>query len=65
MTVISYLNQVRVEAAKKLLISTEMNMDEIAEQTGFESSKYFCRVFRNMTGQAPSLFRRAYKARTK
>ena len=64
MTIVTYLNHVRVEEAKKLLISTDNNIEEIAYQTGYESPKYFCRVFRNMTGQAPSIFRQMYRTKS-
>lgn len=56
-TVISYINSLRVETAKRLLTATRANVDEIAGQVGFESPKYFYRVFRALTGSTPREFR--------
>ncbi len=60
-TVISYINNVRVEKAKNLLISTDFGIDEIAYQVGFGTPKYFYRIFKKMTGTSPSRFRRQFK----
>ncbi|MDE7245833.1 MAG: helix-turn-helix domain-containing protein [Oscillospiraceae bacterium] len=60
-TVISYINSLRIETAKRLLTSTRASVSEIAYQVGFESPKYFYRVFRTLTGQTPSAFRKQYR----
>jgi len=60
-TVVCYVNRLRVEAAKRLLIATDGNAAEIAWQVGFESPKYFHRVFKVETGESPTTFRRAYQ----
>ena len=59
-TVVCYVNRLRVEAAKRLLIATDGNAAEIAWQVGFESPKYFHRVFKAETGESPTSFRKAY-----
>lgn len=61
MTVVSYINHLRIEAAKQLLASTDSSASEIAWQVGFESPKYFHRIFKAETGESPSAFRRAYQ----
>ena len=60
MTVISYVNRLRVEAARRLLIGSDMRVNEIAYQVGFECPKYFYRVFRSVTGASPAAFRKSY-----
>ena len=60
MTVITYVNHLRIRRAKELLIATGLNASEIAYQVGFDSPKYFHRVFKKETGEAPAAFRRAY-----
>ena len=65
MTIISYINHVRVETAKQLLIDSDCNVSEIAYQVGFESPKYFHRVFKSETGEPPAAFRKAYKTNEK
>ena len=58
MTVIAYVNRLRTETAKRLLTATDHSVSEIAYQVGFESPKYFCRTFRNQTGESPAAFRK-------
>lgn len=61
MTVIGYINALRIEMAKGLLISSDTNVNEIAYQVGFESPKYFYRTFRALVGESPAAFRRRYR----
>lgn len=60
MTIVSYIHHLRVEKAKELLLTTSLTASEIGYQVGFDSPKYFHRVFRKETGEAPSSFRKAY-----
>lgn len=55
-----YINSVRVEHAKDLLISTDKKSQEIALSVGFESAIYFGRVFKQETGHTPMEFRQLY-----
>jgi len=48
-----YLNKVRIENAKSLLEKTHLRVYEVAEKVGFENSKYFFQVFKQMTGMSP------------
>lgn len=52
-----YLNDCRIEAAKRLLVNSEASIQEIAEQTGFSQDKTFSRVFREVTSETPSGYR--------
>ncbi len=54
---ISYLIQFRLKQAAKLLVSTEKTIARIAEETGFESSTYFCRKFKELYGVTPKDYR--------
>ena len=60
MSVIRYVNRLRVEAAKRLLIGSKLRVNEIAYQVGFESPKYFYRVFKTAAGASPAAFRKSY-----
>lgn len=60
-TVITYINQKRIEAAAQKLIFTDADIDEISFGLGFESAKYFHRVFKKQRGVSPASFRRKYK----
>jgi len=54
-----YVVDLRLERAKQLLSSTELNATRVAELSGFNSSQYFSRVFRNKLGVTPLEFRKA------
>lgn len=51
------LSSVRVEAAKKLLLTTDRNVTEIGQSCGFCSSSYFSKIFKRYTGTTPGKFR--------
>jgi AraC-like DNA-binding protein len=42
MTFEAYLRRIRVERARQLLASTDLNLARIAELSGFRSAQYFC-----------------------
>lgn len=53
-TPISYINKIRCENAKKLLLSGDYEIKEICEKTGFESLSYFSKKFKDSEGCTPS-----------
>ncbi|MBD0378788.1 response regulator transcription factor [Paenibacillus sedimenti] len=53
-----YVRDIRVEHAKALLRQTGKTIGWIAAQSGYPNEKYFCRVFRDVTGMLPSEFRK-------
>ncbi len=55
----SYLNALRVEAAKILLAGTKLEISEVALSVGFSEPYYFTAVFKKTTGSSPSAYRRA------
>jgi two-component system, response regulator YesN len=55
----SYMRDFRVQKAKELMIGTDLMLYAVGEQVGYRDSKYFCRVFKEATGQSPSEYRRA------
>lgn len=56
-TFVGYLNRIRINAAKKLLINTEKPVYQVAEQVGFKSERYFRKVFFESTGEKPKKYR--------
>lgn len=56
-TIIHYLTRIRVESSRKALLSIGRPITEIALACGFESSSYFCKVFKKATGLSPSEYR--------
>ncbi len=57
-----YLTNVKVNAAKQFLLSTNYQINIISDMCGFTSSNYFCKVFKNSTGVTPDSFRLQNKA---
>lgn len=54
----TYLNQIRVVEAQRLLTTTTLSISEVAYTTGFNSPASFNRVFKQKTGQTPSEYRK-------
>lgn len=54
-----YVTQVRVNAAKTLLKTTDKLIADIAAETGFCDHSHFIKTFRAATGQTPNEFRRS------
>lgn len=59
---VEYLNQVRVEAAKKLLDTTDEKTYEISEKVGYSDYKYFSSVFKKITGVSPAQYKKMSKS---
>jgi two-component system, response regulator YesN len=57
MTFGSYLIQMRMEAAKELLRTTELKAFEIAEKVGYAEPNYFSYAFRKSCGMSPKEYR--------
>jgi signal transduction histidine kinase/CheY-like chemotaxis protein len=60
-TLVTYLNRYRINRAKALLDEGEMSLTKVALETGFSSSAYFSRVFRQEVGMPPSEYQRLAK----
>ena len=56
-SIINYLIDVRVNAAKKLLAESSMSCSRIAAAVGFEDANYFSRIFKKRTGYSPLKYR--------
>jgi len=52
----TYINQIRVNEAQRLMRDTELKISEIAYKVGFSSPSNFNRVFKRTTNQTPSDF---------
>lgn len=53
-----YVNDLRMEEAKRLLRQTDLRIYEIAQQIGFSESKYFIAKFTETVGESPSEYRK-------
>ncbi|WP_018756389.1 helix-turn-helix domain-containing protein [Paenibacillus terrigena] len=52
-----YISRLILNKAKHLLVNSNLSIEQIAEELGFESTSQFSRQFRRWTGTAPSHFR--------
>lgn len=53
-----YLARIRIEQAQQLLQNPDMRVGEVAYAVGFQSIPHFNRVFRTLTGDSPTEFRK-------
>ena len=58
-TLVAYLNHVRLSNATRLLKETDLSIAEIANATGFSDQSYFDKRFRRAFGKSPKEFRTA------
>lgn len=54
-----YLQRVRIDKAKKLLIATRLSVKEIAYEVGYENTSFFVRLFKRELGSTPAQWRQA------
>ncbi|UTA69354.1 GlxA family transcriptional regulator [Emticicia sp. 21SJ11W-3] len=59
---IEYLQQIRIEAAKKLLEQTNQHMGEVIFSSGYNDPKAFRRIFRKIVGMTPTAYREKFQA---
>ncbi|MBQ8202495.1 MAG: helix-turn-helix domain-containing protein [Clostridia bacterium] len=63
-TIIEYLNQLRIERAKLLLACTDDPVVDVAMMAGFNSRQHFSRVFTACVGKSPLSYRREMQGQT-
>ena len=55
---VSYINRQRVDHAKRLLDSADLNISEVARASGYADPGYFARVFKRLVGETPREYRK-------
>ncbi|HVY64721.1 MAG TPA: AraC family transcriptional regulator [Gammaproteobacteria bacterium] len=60
-TFIDYVQNLRIEEAKRLLETTALNADEIGARVGYEDHSFFRKLFRRLTGVRPGEYRRLFQ----
>lgn len=56
-TMITYLNRIRIDHAKEMLKDPLIKIRQIAHEVGFEDEKYFSRQFKKSVGITPNEYR--------
>lgn len=59
-TISVYVSRLRMEKSKKLLTTTDENIENIASQVGYTNSSSFIRKFKQVTGTTPGAYRDIY-----
>lgn len=57
-----YLIEYRIQAAARLLETTNLSVTEIAMRTGWGSNSYFTKMFSRIRGKTPNTYRKEYLA---
>ena len=60
-SIVDYLSSVRINHAKRLLLTTDHNCTRICYDVGYNNQSYFTRVFKQLTGLTPRQFRNQNK----
>lgn len=55
-----YLKEYRINKAKKMLADDKLKIYEIAEKAGYSDPKYFCKIFKEVTGMTPKEYMKFY-----
>lgn len=60
-TLKQYIIKYKLKAARAMLESTAMTINEIAEETGFTDASYFTKTFKSAFGETPKEYRNRFK----
>lgn len=61
LSIVEYINSVRIMSAKNLLEKTDNRISDIARQSGFSTTIHFTRVFKASTSLSPQQYRKVHK----
>lgn len=59
----NYVNKVRIKKAKELLQNSDIPVINISIDLGFEDCGYFIKVFKNIEGVTPAMYRKRFNAK--
>lgn len=60
LSMLKYINQTRLSAAKQLLLNSSLSIKEIAGQAGFNDEKHFMKLFKQMEGLTPTQYKNTF-----
>ncbi len=58
MTLIEYVNRLKMDVAKDMLKDSDIGLDELAKNLGYASTSSFIRSFKNIVGMTPGKYRK-------
>jgi len=53
----TYVNRIRIDVSKKLLLDDTLSLADVAEYVGYEDQSYFTKVFKNIVGISPGRYK--------
>jgi len=62
LTLIEHLQNIRVEHAKRFLEESDLPIDKVTTEAGYEDASFFRRIFRRSTGLSPAQYRRVFQS---
>jgi len=62
MTALEYVHTLRLEEAKQMLETTDLPVEAIAQEVGYQDASFFGRLFRRKVALTPALYRRRFGA---
>ncbi|MNV62409.1 DNA-binding transcriptional regulator AraC [compost metagenome] len=57
-TPVHYINQKKIEKAQLMMLIDEDNIQQLCFKLGFENISYFNRLFKKITGETPTIYKR-------
>lgn len=61
---VDYLNSIRIQKAKQLLLESDKKMYQIARSVGYDNVKYFFRIFNKLEKMTPNEYRKRHRENT-
>lgn len=62
-TLLDYVNRVRIDLARQLLLRSDTKVEQVASEVGFNTPSYFFKIFRRYANLSPDEYRRrAFKS---
>lgn len=56
-TLTKYINKIRIDKSKQLLLDSSLTLADVANLTGFDDQSYYSKTFRSITGMSPGKYR--------
>ena len=57
-TLVKYITDKRINAAKELLSDTKTPISQVASEVGYDNYSYFTKIFKEKTGVSPGDYRK-------
>ncbi|WP_426348743.1 response regulator transcription factor [Alloiococcus sp. CFN-8] len=55
---VNYLKELRIKEAKRMLIETDLKVNQISQSIGYENEKHFMKIFKTSCGVSPTEYRK-------